>query len=136
MKIQNNINVSFKASFQISEQTDSSFTYKALKKALTKPASAGKELLDFMAYIYSDEGKAQLNKLPKEDTVELLLFEEDYGDEAMLFPYFYYASESMPLGKRVEFECKHLSGHYSKTKDLKEIFIEWTDAIANFIKQN
>ena len=134
MRIQNN-NVSFKASFQISEQTDNSFTYNALKKALTKPASSGKELLDFMAYIYSDEGKAQLNKLPKEDTVELLLFEDD-EDKAVLKPYFYYASESMPLDKRVEFECKHLAGRYSKTKDLKEIFIEWTNTIADFIKLN
>ena len=134
MQVKNNPNVSFKASFQISEQTDSSFSYNALKKALTKPASAGKELLDFMAYIYSDEGKAQLNKLPKEDTVELLLFEEDYGDKAMLYPYFYYASESMPLDKRVDFEYKHLDGHYSKPQDLKEIFIEWSNNIINFLK--
>ena len=54
---------SFKAQFKISEQTDISFSYKALKKALTKPAQSGKDLLDFMAYIYYDEGKAQLNKL-------------------------------------------------------------------------
>ncbi|MBQ8886352.1 MAG: hypothetical protein IJY61_01445 [Candidatus Gastranaerophilales bacterium] len=126
---------SFKAQFKISEQTDMSFSYKALKKALTKPAQGGKDLLDFMAYIYSDEGKAQLNKLPKEDTVELLLFEEDYDDEAMLYPYFYYASESMPLDKRVDFECQHLEGHYSKTKDLKEIFIEWTNNIVDYLNQ-
>lgn len=133
MKVKNN--PSFKAQFQISEQNDMSFSYKALKKALTKPTQGGKDLLDFMAYIYSDEGKAQLNKLPKEDTVELSLFEEDYDDEAMLYPYFYYASESMPLDKRVEFECQHLSGHYSKTKDLKEIFIEWTENIIDFINK-
>ena len=133
MKIQNNANISFKAKFQISEQTDSSFSYDELKKALTKPASAGKELLDFMAYIYSDEGKAQLNKLPKEDTVELLLFEDD-GKKAVLKPYFYYDSESMPLSQRVDFECRHMSGIYSNPCCLKKQFILWTDSIVNFLK--
>ena len=135
--MQVNNSPSFKAQFKISEQTDQSFTYEALKKALTKPAQGGKDLLDFMAYIYSDEGKAQLNKLPKEDTVELLLFEEHEKneDKAVLKPYLYYDSKSMPLSQRVDFECQGMSGLYSNPCCLQRQFIIWSDNIVKFLKQ-
>ena len=134
MNIQNNSNVSFKASFRFAEQTDCSFTQEQLKNVLTKPASTGKDILDFMAYIYSDEGRAQLDKLPKEDTVELMLFEETEKGKVFVDPYFYYYSDTMPNSQRINFETMRLEGKPSQTNNLKETFISWTDKIAEFLK--
>ncbi len=129
-------NISFKAKFQISDQRDFSFSYPEMKKSLSDSKDKGQDLLDFIAFIHSDEGKARLDKLPKEDTIELLLFDRNLNGEAVYDPYFYHCGESLPLEKTLEYEYKGLCGKSARKGTLKDNFIQWTDSIIDFLKND
>ena len=126
-----NTNISFKAKFKIAGAEY--YTQEEWKEALKRAPAKTQDLLDFIYYMNSEQAKLFLNRLPKEDTVELHILEEEKGT-VKIKPYFFYRSADMESETRGKLEKQNLDGTWVDTKYLKSRFRSWTEQINYFLQ--
>ena len=132
MNINSNTNVSFKAKFALSNVAG--YSYDEWKTALKESPKKTQSVVDFIAYMNTDEAKDILNKLPKEDTVELHIIDED-EEGIKIKPYLFYRSKDMMSETRDEMERKHLEGTWANPSQLERKFKSWSNKIINFLSK-
>lgn len=131
MRINNNSNVSFKASFKIAGAEY--YTMDEWKEATKRAPAKTQHLLDFIYYMNSEQAKQILNRLPKEDTVELHILDEDKGN-VKIKPYLFYHSADMQSETRAKLEKHNLEGTWVEAKNLKSRFRAWSEQINYFLQ--
>ena len=131
MRINNNSNVSFKASFKIADVEY--YTMDEWKEATKRAPAKTQHLLDFIYYMNSEQAKQILNRLPKEDTVELHILDEDKGN-VKIKPYLFYRSADMQSETRAKLEKHNFEGTWVEAKNLKSRFRAWSEQINYFLQ--
>ena len=126
------MNISFKAKFALSNVQG--YNQEEWKQALKESPKKTQSILDFIAFMNTEEAKDILNKLPKEDTVELHILDED--DKGIIIkPYFFYRSSDMESKTREKMERKNLDGTWSEPSRLEINFKSWTKKLINFLSK-
>ena len=125
-----NTNISFKAKFALSNVQG--YSQEEWTQAIRKSPKKTQSILDFIAFMNTNEAKDILNKLPKEDTVELHILEEE-DDRIEIKPYLFYRSADMESETRGEMERKNLDGTWAEPSRLETKFKVWTKRLINFL---
>ncbi len=131
MEINSNPNISFKATFKIAGAEY--YTKEEWQEATKRAPAKTQHLLDFIYYMNSDQAKQILSRLPKEDTVELHILDDDKGN-VKIKPYLFYRSSDMQSVTRAKMEQLKLEGTWAEAKNLKSRFRTWSEQINYFLQ--
>ena len=126
-----NTQISFKANFKIAAVDY--FTEEEWKQATKRAPGKTQHVLDFIYYMNSEQAKQILNRLPKEDTVELHILDEEKGN-VKIKPFFFYRSEDMESNTRRKMERLGLDGTWVEARDLKPRFRTWAEKLNYFLQ--
>ena len=126
-----NTNISFKANFKIAGAEY--YSIEEWEEATKRAPAKTQYLLDFIYYMNSEQAKLFLNRLPKEDTVELHILDEENGN-IKIKPYLFYRSANMQSKKREKMEEQGLEGTWAEAKYLKSRFRTWSEQINYFLQ--
>ncbi|MBQ8886351.1 MAG: hypothetical protein IJY61_01440 [Candidatus Gastranaerophilales bacterium] len=126
-----NTNISFKANFKIAGAEY--YSIEEWQEATKRAPAKTQYLLDFIYYMNSEQAKQVLNRLPKEDTIELHILEEDKGN-VKIKPYFFYRSKDMQSKTREKMEERGIEGTWVEARNLKSRFRTWSEQINYFLQ--
>ena len=131
MKVNSNSNISFKANFKLAGAEY--FTEEEWNEALNRAPGKTQHILDFIYYMNSEQAKQILNRLPKEDTIELHILEEEKG-KVKIKPFLFYRSEDMESKTRRKMEEIGIDGTWVEARNLKPRFRTWSEKINYFLQ--
>lgn len=133
MNISKISDISFKAKFKVADAEY--YTKEEWNAALKRAPKKTQQVLDFLFYMNSEQAKQVLNRLPKEDTVELYIL-KDTEKNVSIQPYLYYHSESLPIELQKRIEEKGLNTTTCHPIHLKSRFRTWAEQLNYFIQSS
>lgn len=133
MQVAKTSNLSFKAKFKVADAEY--YTKEEWNAALKRAPKKTQQVLDFLFYMNSEQAKLFLNRLPKEDTVELYIL-KDTGDSVKIEPYLHYSSTSISTYQQEEMQKRGLDTTSCHPKYLKSRFRLWVEQINYFLQSS
>ena len=133
MQVAKTSNLSFKANFKVADADY--FSKEEWDEATLRAPMKTQQVLDFLFYMNSEQAKLFLNRLPKEDTVELYIL-KDTEDSVKIEPYLHYHSSTLPIEIQQEMQKKRLDTTSCHPKYLKSRFRLWVEQINYFIQSS